>query len=104
MPAAYFLGNRLLAVTTRSPLWDDMRESSRSQMYFCPTCGEVWARIAVEGQSWVAHHIGCAQHPSPVYDVGGSFIPLWRSRLDDLPQEVLEYELAIRLATYPSDK
>lgn len=103
MPAHYFLGTRLVAVSSQPPLWDNLRVAEVSQLFLCPTCGEVWARIAIPDARWVAQHIGCRQHPSMGYDVGGSFIPAWRQNLRDLPIEVLQYELALRLANYPQE-
>jgi hypothetical protein len=103
MSAAYFLGSRLLAVSQVPFLWDDTREAEVSQLYLCPTCGEVWARVAVTDTRWVAHRQGCIRHPSFGSDVGGSFIQPWRRNISDLPEEVLQYELAIRLVNYPKE-
>lgn len=100
MSASYFLGPRLVAVSSQSPLWDDHREAGVSQAFLCPTCGEVWARIVVPNTRWMAVHAGCRKHPQHQDDVGGTFIRPWRHDLRDLPAEILAYELDIRLALY----
>lgn len=104
MPASYFLGSRLLAVTDLPPLWDDVRPAGVSRLFMCPDCGEVWGRIALPDTRWMAVAAGCRKHPQWLEDVGGSFLASWRHNLRDLPAEVLAYELAIRLANYEDHK
>lgn len=96
----YFLGQRLLASTDLPRMWDDTREARNSEAFLCPTCGELWGRIFIPGGKWMAQHVGCARHPGSDYEVGATFIHAWRYTLEDLPYDVLAYELAIRLAKY----
>ena len=100
MPASYFLGNRLLGTTTATPLWDDTTFIQSSQVFVCPTCGEAWGRIAMEGREWLPVRRGCPKHPW-TEDIGGTFLPAWRRRLDDFPPEVVVYEFHLRLAGVP---
>jgi hypothetical protein len=70
---------------------------------FCPTCGEIWARMPVENSQREWRIIGgyCEKHPgvSP-YVVHGSLILAWEPDLYDcMPPEMLkrEFELHLRL-------
>lgn len=95
----YFLGNQLLATTSIRPLWDDSTVSCVSTAYFCPACGEVWARIMLEGARWLAVTAPCSKHTSSSRK-GGYFIMPWRKTYWELPQEVLKYELQLLLDRY----
>ena len=100
MPAPsihYFLGQRLLGSTSVLPFWDDTTLMQSSQVLVCPTCGDAWGRIVVEGREWLPSRSGCPKHPW-LEDIGGTFIPPWRRHFRELPPEVLRYELEIRLA------
>lgn len=98
MPASYFLGNRLLASSAPAPWWSDSDLAHHSQAFFCPTCGEIWGRIAVDNLSWMAVTAGCVKHPQWPDEVGGSFIHPWcKGCPRELPFEVLQHELQIRL-------
>ena len=92
MGAHYFLGNKLLGTSERLHRWEDSRVHHQNVAHFCPTCGEVWGRI-IDSQvaGWFAQTNLCAKHG------GGSFISPWRSSFEELPPEVLQYELQIRL-------
>ena len=92
----YFLGSRLLAQSQLLPKWSDTEPASASLALFCPTCGEVWGRVIVDGSQWHPVNRGCRAHP-PCNDVGGTFIAPWRSTFAELPPEVLRYEAMIRL-------
>ena len=96
MPASYFLGTRFLG-TGNSYWWSDTQLSENSLVFVCPTCGEAWGRIFQQGCEWLPVRSGCPLHPF-LSDVGGSFIPSWRSGCpSELPAPVLSYELNLRL-------
>ena len=100
MPASlthYFLGQRLLDSSPSLPFWDDTTLMQSSQVLVCPTCGEAWGRIMVEGREWLPVRAGCIKHPW-LEDIGGTFIPPWRQHFRELPRGVLAYELDLRLA------
>lgn len=103
MPA-YFFGQRLLATTNRLPMWDETTLASDSQVFICPTCGDAWGRIAMEGAAtWLPIRRGCSKHPW-IEDVGGTFIPPWIHGCPDwLPPEVIRHELQIRLNQNPEE-
>ena len=108
MPATYFLGNRLLA--TGTPLnWGGSvipGPCGRNLAFFCPSCGEVWARVVDSSASgWHSVTRGCAQHPrSGADDSAGSFIHPWiQHGLPELPDAVLEYEMQLRLTRFSDD-
>ena len=92
----YFLGTRLLGVSPHLPWWSDSERTCTSQALLCPTCGEVWGRIAVAGLPWQAITRGCKLHPY-LADIGGTFIAPWRRQFEELPPEVLRYEFDIRV-------
>ena len=100
MPVSYFLGPRLLATTTSQPFWDDTSLVQSSQVFICPTCGEAWGRIMIDGREWLPVRRGRSKHPY-IEEIGGTFLATWRQRFDELPKAVLEYELAIRLKALP---
>lgn len=95
----YFLGTQLLATTHIRPMWDDSTISFSSTAYFCPVCGEVWARIMIEGAEWLPTNSPCPKHTNGLRK-GGYFIAPWRKTYWELPQEVLKYELQLLLDRY----
>lgn len=101
MPTHYFLGTRLLASSPHPPWWSDSQPSRLSIAHFCPTCGELWGRVVIPGAKWQVANSGCRSHPfldSPP----GSFIFPWRRGCpDELPAEVLSYELSLLLQEFP---
>jgi hypothetical protein len=80
-------------------------EAQEPQPYamFCPTCGEIWAKMPVDGSNREWRIIGgyCEQHPGPSrYTVHGSLMLAWEPELTEiLPDEVIrrEFELHMRL-------
>ena len=80
-------------------------EAQQPQPYamFCPTCGEMWARMPVDGSNREWRIIGgyCEQHPGPSrYVVHGSLMLQWEPELTAiLPDEVIrrEFEVHMRL-------
>ena len=58
--AHYFFGSRVVASTTLPyhPY------ASESLAFFCQTCGDLWARVLVEGgeERWLLSTIPCAKH------------------------------------------
>ena len=100
MPAPhvhYFLGQSLLGSTDAIPMWDDLTLMQSSQVFVCPTCGEAWGRIMIEGREWYPVRAGCVKHPW-LDPTGGTFIPPWRRHFRELPPEVVAYEFHLRLA------
>lgn len=95
--ASFFLNNRLLGTSKRPYQWTDLpgHYSDRSIALLCPTCGELWGRIAVPGGNWLAQQAYCHLHPPFPEYVGGSFIPSWRQTYRDHPHEVLIYEFLL---------
>jgi hypothetical protein len=67
-----------------------------SLAYFCPTCGEIWARIAVADAIWQTYRAYCEQHPAPWYMPAGSIILPWVEEMAiTFPEEVLKREILI---------
>ena len=110
MPASYFLGTRLLGSSPANPRWDDDRDLFfEHQALFCPMCGEVWARILIDGANgWRVAVRHCAkEYRKPGNwdsDSSGSFIASWRRTFSELPPEVLEYEAKLRLERFDNEQ
>ena len=71
-----------------------------SYAYFCPQCGELWARrIISPATRWVTLTHECIRHEAPRYcEPGGS---IWKNLdtdfLKHLPKEILRREALLRL-------
>lgn len=92
MPATYFLGTRLLGDSILNPMWADSEPAHYNQALFCCSCGDIWGRVVYHQRSiWVTTNRSCGKHG------GGSFIAPWRTTFEELPPEVLQYELQLRL-------
>lgn len=93
--ALYFLGNQLLGTSPRRAMWSDTEPQAVHVGLMCATCGEVWGRVVQEGApQWAFQMRYCSKHG------GGSFIAAWCKNFDELPPEVLAYELQLQLAKY----
>lgn len=105
MPASYFLGTRLLGDSIRNPMWDDAEEADYNLALFCPICGDIWGRVIKHPQiDWHSTVRHCARHFDHQRNWGGdhagSFIASWRRTFAELPPEVLQYEVQLRLDRY----
>lgn len=101
MTARYFLGSQLLGSSGHVVKWDDSQLTTASLALACPTCGEVWGRVLDNFPGWQFVVRPCHKHPrTDADDSAGSFIAPWRSTFQELPPEVLEYELQLRLDRY----
>lgn len=75
-----YLGPRFLDSFSRpAPIIHAERQPARSMAYFCPHCGEVWARAVVEGcLQWDVSAVYCRDHPGPSpFVVAGSLLLSW---------------------------
>ena len=68
-----------------------------SQAYFCPTCGEVWARVVVPNQEFTVWSMPCRKHqPRFRLTVAGSLYRLWdRDFNDSFPRGALLREVLV---------
>jgi hypothetical protein len=116
MPTAlYFLHNKLLAQATFPCDF-----TPHSLAYFCPTCGEVWGRIMIDGgKYWSVEHVACEKHlPQGIPEWGnipGAFctnpnssrnnlsIMWWGRALEHLPLPILQREFALILNHYEKE-
>ncbi len=96
MGALYFLGNQLLGASPRLPMWADNVIQETNVGMMCEQCGETWARVVNESATrWTFQMRRCSKHG------GGSFIAAWANQFDELPSEVLKYELTLLLSKEP---
>lgn len=73
--------------------------------FFCPTCGEIWARapvqIGVEYSKFQSVSRGCAKHPQHALEVPGSLWLDWdREFTTSFPFGALLYEVELQLAHF----
>lgn len=107
-----YVGTRLIC--TKLSIWHNQGEAVISSVaYFCPTCGDIWARriFLVEGLRFRAYERPCEQHGD------GSLVfseVEWSQILQELPTpdherahvahfpiEWLAYELFLIVRRYP---
>jgi len=73
--------------------------------WFCPQCGEVWARAAVEGRPFTVWTRRCIACPGLRYEFAGSIILDWEREFNEaLPRAVKEREMALHLAWAEQEK
>ena len=62
------------------------RQPPRSLAYFCPHCGEIWARAEIEGcTQWEIGGGYCKEHPGPSpFTVPGSLLLAWEPEYCEL--------------------
>lgn len=95
---AFFLRGQFLGEATRG-LCPRTNSRPRSIAFFCPKCGEIWARAAVEGAEWRTSHVECSDCGKlGVVNFPGS---VWQHFDDDfnraLPPALFERELEISI-------
>lgn len=91
MPASYFLGSTYLGEVARVR-WKAEDPTSVSLVYFCPKCGEIWARAYdTQATDWMVVTRGCVKHPTWAFEPGGLLGLSW-FKSQDLPLPVLERE------------
>jgi hypothetical protein len=63
---SWFLEDKLVAQGSCPPeIRFGAPRAPQSLLYMCPTCGDVWARIAVEGCKWYPIARRCKKHGPP---------------------------------------
>lgn len=104
MKASWWLRNQFLGEGEILPEPDARRDPTRyNTAYFCPMCGEIWARVAVEGQKqWISWSVQCDKHHSPYWPIiYGSMYLMWdRSFNDSMPEPALWREFDLALAHF----
>jgi len=72
-----------------------------SYAYFCPTCGEVWARAVCENRPFFVWTVGCRKHQQYNFLIAGSLmLPLEPDFNAILPLDVLKWELERHIDFY----
>jgi len=99
----FFVGDKYYgsAEARKRIIHGELQEPQHYAM-FCPECGEVWARMPVEGVTtpnwWRIIGGNCRRHPGPSpFVVAGSLMLNWEPELQEmLPEELLrEWELPL---------
>jgi hypothetical protein len=76
-------------------MWSDSVEQETNVGMMCGVCGECWARVVnTSATRWTFQMRDCTKHGN------GSFIAAWANQFEELPPEVLQYELQLRLSQY----
>lgn len=90
-----------------------------SQAFVCSTCGEMWARVFVEGASWLINAVPCAKHTwKGVQDfnrVPGSILHVmqhkalvgtgeWAIVIENLPPVLFRRELRLYLNHFEQEQ
>jgi hypothetical protein len=97
-----YLGSRQVPAFLRSSTFG-MRPTY-GVCWFCPQCGEIWARLAVEGASYHQHWTeSCPKHGGGAIDRECRF-EWWPSALEaDWPEEALRYVLLQELKLFEQE-
>jgi hypothetical protein len=100
-PQTIFLGSAVFLTPPRKPLiLEGTFMHPTGYAWFCPTCGDIWARAVVEGCSFQLIHMPCVLHPHPfpTREPAGSLYIFWDQLfLDTLPLALLHRELLLHL-------
>lgn len=101
VPYTLFLGNALLGrgVAAPHPLHGPWHRA-----WFCPHCGEIWARAVVDlpNIEWQVWHGLCPRHASPSwFTIAGSLWSEYEPEFSaSLPPAALQRELAIHFTHF----
>lgn len=84
-----FLGTGETLLTSEGRRWTNI-------CFFCPTCGELWARAMNDSSVFTTFTAPCELHPQTDIRIPGSLLLPWSWKpLDGLPKEVLEREFIL---------
>ena len=106
---SFFIRERFLGTLRARTTFEACPWGYYSYAYFCPVCGEVWARVVCdrdvpEPLRWHVREHPCEQH-STIWHVSGTLLPgSDLINLDVLPPEVLRYEFQQHLSHYERKK
>jgi hypothetical protein len=99
----FFIEGQYLGEVLREPrLVEGQLLQPKSLLFYCGTCGDVWAKMPVDGCEWLGYRMSCRKH-ADAYDSafgrpGGSIIMSWESDLiSTFPEGVLKRELNLWL-------
>lgn len=98
VPLSFFVGDKYLGRGIARP---PARGTPSHYAWFCPQCGEIWARAVVElpGIEWQTYRVLCPRHQHPGwFTVPGSIWQMLDTELNDaLPPAALQREFTIHL-------
>jgi hypothetical protein len=104
-----FLGTSYLGSFQYDSGREDLGWSRASAAFFCPSCGDIWARLVATDsrgfpQSFVVFTAPCAEHPWQGSEVPGSLL-LGRlaNHLPDLPPAAVVREFKIHLEHFSKE-
>lgn len=107
----YIVGGKYLGQSPRSKVHvHEELQPPYSFAYFCPQCGDVWARCPVvkdstqETQRYMVHALACEKHQQDRFlQPAGAMMLSWDEVYNAaMPLEVLRRELLIWLQDYPT--
>jgi predicted RNA-binding Zn-ribbon protein involved in translation (DUF1610 family) len=103
MNQTWFISGRTFGPYLAHPLYiKGELHPPRSYAYFCPVCGDVWARRIISPDTrWLAWSFRCPKHPDAPFwhTVPGSIIPsfLFEELWHDLPLPLKQREALLHL-------
>lgn len=91
-------GKHLGEMRRKKELHGGELQAPLSLQFYCPQCGDVWAKAPVilpEGTApWIAYRAGCRQHPQHYSQPGGTLFHAWlRDFSEALTEGALHREL-----------
>lgn len=102
-PVHFFVGSTFMGNGQRDMLdHEPKRSPPLSTAFFCPKCGEVWARTVIPGQAYMVYALLCERHTLdwPWQVPGSIWLACEAQHNASLSREMLEREFAIHLAHY----
>ena len=101
----FFIDGQYIAQASRGPYTDPsgITYHPSSLAWFCPICGEVWARACVDGAMFTTVPAVCRKHPATTAGPYDRRFPgaIWATHLGrllkDLPEAVVRKEFLLHL-------
>lgn len=85
-----YLGSRTIAAFRDKPPFGP--QPSQSVAYFCPRCGEIWGRLAIEAGTWALVQRPCPKHGDGRLSDLSRYTRLESEFGDDWPPAAVKYE------------
>lgn len=101
--ATYWWRNKYLGEADRPPFTERGKEFPvEGACFFCEKCGEIWARVVVEGQPFRVWAVPCERHESPYWPIvwGSMWLEWDKEHNSALPLPALLREVEVHMHHY----